>query len=380
MDKQGLTLSGITLPHALLVLAAITMVGTSIYLTDHFYTTLYPTSLGEAKGLCDISSFWNCDVATTSKASNVAGVPISFFGVVVGLVLLAASIFKSPENDRTAAAVAKWNFLGCVALFVFSLVALGSLCPMCSLYYVVSTLAAFLFWRHGDRQWLPDPRRAAIWAVVVIVGGFFFHRHTSSKAQAQDSLSAQVVGQYRALAEYGDPDTESPFKIHAATPSFADAPIRVSVFSDFQCPFCQRVADQLHPLVRKYADKINVQYLFYPLDSACNPNVKSAMHEYACRAAMLAACDPAKFVAVHDDIFAAQEGLNLDVLKGIADKHGLSECFNTQATRDAVLTSINQATKYNLRSTPTLIINGRKIEGSVPNPQLEAIFQDLLKK
>jgi protein-disulfide isomerase len=41
---------------------------------------------------------------------------------------------------------------------------------------------------------------------------------------------------------------------------------------------------------------------------------------------------------------------------------------------------MNAATKFNLRSTPTIIINGKKIEGSIPTPQFFAIFDELLKK
>jgi len=139
------------------------------------------------------------------------------------------------------------------------------------------------------------------------------------------------------------------------------------------------VAEQIPQLVRRYGAHMNVQYLFYPLDSACNPAMKGGMHPFACRAAMLAACDTAKFNQVHDDIFAAQEGMNLDSLQGIAKKHGLEECFNSQSTKAAVETAMNQAAKYNLKSTPTIIINGRKIEGSIPNPQFHAIFEELLK-
>ena len=193
-------------------------------------------------------------------------------------------------------------------------------------------------------------------------------------------MATQVVEQFNLLANYGDPETESPFKIHQGAKSFAESPIRVSVFSDFQCPFCQKVADQTHKLIKMYGDKISVQYLFYPLDSSCNTNMKSPMHPFACRAAMLSACDAAKFPKVHDEIFAAQEGMTLDTLKKIAENNSLTECFNAQSTKDAVLASINQATKFSLKSTPTIIINGRKIEGSIPNPQFQAIFDELLKK
>lgn len=380
MQNKSITLNGMTGLHALHVLIAVLMIGTGIYLTNHYYVTLFPTTLGSASSLCDVSSFWNCDVATHSKIAAIAGVPIAFFGLLHGLLLLAASIFPSENFERTCSAVTKYNALGTLVLMGYSLFALGGLCPVCSIYYVLSWAACALFWRFGINSWMPDIKITAIAFAVLILGSVGFNRYTSDRVQKQSNLSAQVVNQYKALADYGDPETPSPFKIHAATANFAEAPLRVSIFSDFQCPFCKIVGEQMHALVRRYKDKINVQYFFYPLDSACNTNVKSAMHPVACRAAMLAACDPAKFNAVHDEIFAKQETLRLDSLKSIADKHGLASCFESQNTRDQVLASINAATKFNLRSTPTIIINGKKIEGSIPNPQFEAIFEELLRK
>ena len=41
---------------------------------------------------------------------------------------------------------------------------------------------------------------------------------------------------------------------------------------------------------------------------------------------------------------------------------------------------IKQADEYNIKSTPTLLINGRKIEGVLMPNQLSIILDNLLKK
>ena len=166
MEKKSLTLNGLTISSTVYALIAILMVGTSIYLTTHYYDTIFPTTLGGAKSLCDISSFFNCDVATYSPLAAIVGVPISFFGIVVGLVLLASALFPSEGNERTASVVAKINLIGCIALFVYSLVVLGSLCPFCTFYYVLSAIAAIMLWRNGGTSWSPDMKVTAIWAVI----------------------------------------------------------------------------------------------------------------------------------------------------------------------------------------------------------------------
>jgi protein-disulfide isomerase len=41
---------------------------------------------------------------------------------------------------------------------------------------------------------------------------------------------------------------------------------------------------------------------------------------------------------------------------------------------------INAANPYNIRSTPTFILNGVKIEGVLPSDQLFAIMDEILKR
>lgn len=379
-QKKSLTLNGMSGTNFLFILNAAAMIGVSIYLTSHFYEVLYPTKLGGASTLCNISNFFNCDAATYSKLSNIAGVPISFFGIIVGLLFIFSSLMPSEALERTSSAVSKYNFIGCIALFIFSLGALGSLCPFCTLYYVLSGIAFFLLWKKGINTWVPDFKVAGMWAVLLIGGSAIFYMTTKEKEDVNVKLNASIVSQFASLADNGDPDVESPYKIHKATEKFADAPIRISVFSDFQCPFCKMVAEQMPELVRRYPGKINVQYMFYPLDSKCNSNLKGRMHEAACDAAFLSACSPEKFPELHDEIFENQGKLGEgSTLTDLAKKHGLENCV-TDEIKNKVIESINQGTKYNLKSTPTIIVNGKKIEGTIPNRQFFAIFDDILSK
>ncbi len=378
-QKKSLTLHGMTGINFLFILNAAAMIGVSIYLTTHYYSTLFPTTLGEGGSLCNLSNFFNCDAATYSKAASLAGIPTSFFGLIVGALFLFSSLMPSESLERTCSAVSKYNFIGCIILFIFSLAVLGSLCPFCTVYYILSGVAFFLYYKFGINTWKPDPKIAAMWSVVLVVGGFFMHQHTASKAGTHSKLNNSIVEQYQKLGVLGDPAQESPYKIHMATTNFADAPIRISVFSDFECPFCKVVSEQLPELVRRYPKQINIQYFFYPLDNKCNSNVKGRFHETACDAAMLAACDEKKFAEVHDDIFANQEKLKNGVLQDLAKKHNLENCIGNEEVKNKVITAINAATQFNLKSTPTIIVNGKKIEGTIPNGQFFAIFEEILK-
>lgn len=379
-QKKTLTLQGMTGKNFLFIINAAAMIGVCIYLTTHFYEVLYPTRLGGAASLCNISNLFNCDAATYSKLSNIAGIPISFFGIIVGLLFLFTSLMPGENLEKTASAVSKYNFIGCILLFIFSLGVLGSLCPFCMLYYVLSGIAAFLLWKHGANSWVPDFKVAGLWGVLLLAGSFFMFQTTKGKEDISSKLNASIVGQYRNLPDLGEPDVESPYKIHMATEKWMDAPIRITVFSDFQCPFCKVVADQIPQLIRQYKDKINVQYMFYPLDAKCNSNVKGRFHDSACDAAMIAACDTNKFVEVHDEIFANQDKLSSTTLADISNKYNLKGCLEREDLKNKVIEAINQGSKFNVKSTPTIIVNGKKIEGTIPNGQFFAIFEDILSK
>jgi protein-disulfide isomerase len=164
------------------------------------------------------------------------------------------------------------------------------------------------------------------------------------------------------------------------TQNFKDAPIRISVFSDFQCPYCQAVADQMPELIKEFGSKINIQYMFYPLDASCNSKMKGGMHPYACQAAYLAACDTEKFSKIHDYIFEKQSEINYENIKKWTKKFGLTEnCLENKNVQDQIQQTLNAGDQFNLKSTPTIIINGKKLEGMIPTVHLKAILRSLIK-
>lgn len=377
-SKKSLTLNGMTGLNFLFIINAVAMIAVSGYLTSHFYDTLYPTQLGAASTLCNVSNFFNCDSATYSWMSNIAGVPIAFFGIIIGAIFLLSALMPSPELERTSSSLSKFNFIGCVALFFFSIGALGSLCPFCTLYYILSGIAFFLLWKKGINSWKPDLKWSVIFTLVLLVSSFFVGQHTAGKEDKKSKVGQAIVAQYNKLAVIGEPDQDSPYRIHSTTEKFNDAAIRITIFSDFECPYCKIVSDQMPEIIRQYGQHLNIQYMFYPLDSKCNANMQSRGHVNACEAAAIAACDADKFHAVHDAIFEHQQTLAND-LKTIAQKHGVESCINNEEAMNKVIQSINQSDKFNLKSTPTIILNGRKIEGTIPTYQFFAIFDEILK-
>jgi protein-disulfide isomerase len=144
----------------------------------------------------------------------------------------------------------------------------------------------------------------------------------------------------------------------------ADAPVTIVVFSDLQCPHCKDAEPKLDKLL---ADKKNVRFVYqsFPLP----------MHDWAAKAAAYADCTARssndafwKFV---DSVFAAQADItaaNVDEkLTGLATAAGakgddIAACAAKPDTQSRVQASVDLAQSLNINSTPTIFINGRRIE------------------
>src|SRR5688500_52531 len=96
----------------------------------------------------------------------------------------------------------------------------------------------------------------------------------------------------------------------------ASAPVTLVEFSDFQCPFCQRVAPTLKQVQKTYGDKVRIVWKDFPL---------TQIHPEAFKAGEAAHCagEQGKFWEYHDRLFANQQALQPDSLKKYAADAGL---------------------------------------------------------
>lgn len=365
--------------HIGLIASAIAMVGFSLYLTIHYFNVKFPSTISKGS-LCDINSFLNCDAATLSPLSNVFGVPISVFGMIAGLVILFGYLFSNRKAEATNAFVITVNFIGCIVLFIYSLIGLGSLCPFCTLYYIASGFAFLIFFKKSSLR-MPDFGYLAGYAVVTLAISGVFYFNVQEKSSVNSALATDLMNQFDKLPKLGAPAEESPYRIASMSEKFSDAPLQVTMFSDFQCPACKMLSEMAHEMEKRYSGKINIQYIFYPLDHNCNEAIERPIMPLSCQAAYLTTCmGPENFVPVHDDIFGNQQNLSMEWIRNYAKRNGVEECLADPATKAKVVELINLSRPFNISSTPTMLINGAKIVGVVPANQLFIIFDELLKR
>lgn len=161
-----------------------------------------------------------------------------------------------------------------------------------------------------------------------------------------------------------------------------DAPVTVIEYSSMTCPHCARLhTNTLPALKEQYIETGKVNYIMreFPLDNL------------AAAASMLARCMPEdKFYAFVDMLYEKQaEWANSDdplrELRQISKVAGFTEeRFNSCLSDQQALDYIQQVRdtgnqQYDIRSTPTLIINGQKLEGNQSIDQLQAVIDPMLE-
>ena len=144
------------------------------------------------------------------------------------------------------------------------------------------------------------------------------------------------------------------------------APVTVVEFSDYQCPFCGRVTPTLKRLRDTYGDRLRIIWKDFPLRDI-HPNASKAAEAAHC------AGEQGKYWEYHDKLFASQSALAPDSLKEHAASLGIdpaafSACLESSRYAARILQGIEEGRTLGIDSTPTLFINGRKIDGALERP------------
>jgi protein-disulfide isomerase/uncharacterized membrane protein len=395
--SPSLTLEGWTGKRIASLAAGAGMVTASYLTIRHFFAANYPESIWEGS-FCDISAFFNCDSSAYSSIAAVAGVPIGVFGAIVGGLVLLGALLPSVQLERTNKTLALVNALGVVMLGLYSVLVLGSLCLLCSGFYLASLVSVILFWRYGiDREapgfggrWLrPSASVLVVLALFTATQAWAAARYHEAKRDAQSGgVAARVVNQFFNLPEVAWPSGISEYRTASATEDFHAAPIRVVEYGDPLCSDCKYLHEQVIRLKEEFAGQLNVAFQFFPLEAKCNDVVDKDKHPGACELSYIAAYDPEKFPAIIDEVFANFEDAKTPEWRAeLARRYGVEAAVTDSATIAEVARQIATGAEYEktaeeyshgIRSTPTMIINNRMVIGTFPYEQLRAIFQALV--
>ena len=187
----------------------------------------------------------------------------------------------------------------------------------------------------------------------------------------------------KAPAPAAPPPAFDPDKIYDlpvdASPAKGSAAAKVLVveFADFQCPFCAQSAKLVDDVLKQYPNDVKLVFKQFPL---------TQIHPLAMHAAKasLAAHKQGKFWPFHDVLFDNSRTLQPESVRKYADDSGLDLArFEKDIASPTIARQIDDemrlAREADVRGTPTLFVNGRR----VTNRSLEglkAMIDPLLTK
>jgi protein-disulfide isomerase len=208
-------------------------------------------------------------------------------------------------------------------------------------------------------------------------------------AEGSDNLKMYLTkdGRYLLRGELSDltsdPLAENIAKIQTANaPVLGDpnAPITLVEYSDFECPVCRNLHDALRGLLPNYP-QVKVIFKDFPID---------AIHPWARTAALAGRCayqqNPKAFWKIYDLIYDNQELISAasawDKMLDFAGRAGLNagtfkSCLASPQAAGEVDASLANGQLLEVRATPTVFVNGRRVATADPHTIQQYIDYEL---
>lgn len=205
------------------------------------------------------------------------------------------------------------------------------------------------------RTWLVT---AAVLGVLVVVGAIAVGVMASRDTSGQSATPPQG-----AVESYAVPMGP------------ADAPVKVTVYEDFMCPYCGLFEQVGRERLKEYAESGDVQVRYHVVSFLDD----QSSTDYSTRAAnaLAVVLDTAgrdTAVKFHDALYANQpqeggEGLSDEQLidlavKAGAEKSEITEPIEDRAFEQWVVNSTDEWSKRGFTGTPTVTVNGEQVEFS----------------
>ncbi len=157
----------------------------------------------------------------------------------------------------------------------------------------------------------------------------------------------------------------------------ANAPVTIVEFSDYECPYCSRAEEVVNRVMKDYDGKVRLVYRDYPLP----------IHPQAQKAAEAANCagDQGKYWEMHEKLFANQQALGVDALKGYAkdlklDDAKFDKCLDSGEKAKGIEESKKAGEKLGVTGTPAFFINGLQLTGAQPYEEFKTLIDGELAR
>jgi len=391
--------AGIIWPIAVALFGACGAFVSTLSTLDHIG---YRFSGGDSQGFCDAIVDSGCASAHASDSAEIFGVPISmpgtafYMAIVLAGLAMAWLVARQREGGRPGGLA--WMP---AAVFVFGLGSIGYSAWLASVLYRLGQFCPFCFVMYCANAGIVVTSGIWAWPGLRRIGDAI--RGTIAPAFALGMVTLLLLvmtvplylGGLRSLPKPPPAPPPKGEKVAPARPNGLALPDRVPMrgnplapativeFSDLECPHCAVMHHTLSELYQRQGpDRLNIRYVHYPPDTACNCYASVCVHKTACLAAKAAICSAREglFWEYSDLLYNNRTRHQMDDLTGYAREVGISTdrffaCMNDPGTDRDLLEDIEAAHAVGVKATPTVVINGVRFEGAIELDRLQELLE-----
>lgn len=327
---------------------ALTIVRLACIVAMGFSVALIVDATRVAPAFCALGS--GCDTVRKSGYSSVAGIPVSYIGLLAYAIVFVLAMSKDSAKQWGArlAALGGLVALGLLCLQAFVIHAFCTLCLGVDTSAVIAGAAgAYLLTtraRANDEP-LHEVLPGSTWAALVLAALF-------------GPIAASTMA----------PNTSAPNDIRAF---WKPGVVNIVELSDFECPFCRINHPELEKA--KKASKTPVHFVRVSMPLPSHPNARPATRAYLC------AVEQGKGEEMADALFiadppseanaaAAAERLGLDLAR-------FKSCVVDAKTDAKIDADIAMIRRTDFKGLPTTWINDQKLLGAKPTTEIAAAIE-----
>jgi protein-disulfide isomerase len=349
-----------------------------------------------------------------------AGWPVSFLGFSFFLAMLGTWLLV---GRRVPSSVVHMARLGMLASGFYLVMMLMNMNQYFCKYCLASHACNLVFWLSAEIGTRAGTKRApgflkavvsaaaVFFASSVALGALDANAQEQKAAKQEGDLAAEIAAmQAQAAAQQAPPPAPAPAAapkkdyppIDIGIPIPADdtlkqdgftgryrlgpanAPIRVVIFSDYQCKDCKRVEGELRQVLKDMPN-VSISHKQFAFDKTCNKYFDTLMHPNACWAARAAEAagmmrGNAGFWQMHFWLFDRKTNgedtpgafTNDELQAGLKelgyDPAEFVKVMNSPETLALVQKDIDESVTYGIFSTPMIFVNGREFKAwQAPN-------------
>ncbi len=160
------------------------------------------------------------------------------------------------------------------------------------------------------------------------------------------------------------------------------APVEITEYADYECPFCQTFATLQMPTIDERlirTGRLRWRYRDFPLQQ--HPHSRVAAHSAAC------ADEQGKYWAQHEKIYEGQSEWSpardaAGIFRRYAGEAGLDlgkydACMSSGKYAGRIQASYDEGTRVGVSSTPTLLVGGRLYQGRFDSDAIAKLVDSL---